>query len=492
MRVTEDAGSAVAARKVGPVPRGLRFTISDVWVTLAIAVPIIVMLTARMGMVDLAYHLRAGATLLDTHAIPAVDRYTFTAAGVPWLDQQWGAQAILALAFRAGSWQALALLRAAVAGLTALFVLLACRARGASGRAAALLTIAAFSMSVTNLAMRPQMLAYPLFAATLWIVVDRERHPARLWIVPPLAIVWANLHGSFVLAPAMMGGAWLGDVLEHRPTARRTFAIAIVTALATIVGPFGPRVWGYALEIGTSDQIHDAITEWAPTSAASVGGMLFFGSVVIVAGFLARRREPTPWIDLIWLAAAFAIGLQAVRGLVWWGLTAAVIVAGLLPARRSPPRADRTTSFNAAAIAGVVALVAILAIHDPGYDPLIGTSARIRQASQRHVEAVREALPAGSRLFVAQPSASWFEFALPSMPVFTDSRIEIFPDRVWTDYYAVTRGEDGWQTILDRWRVDAVVTDLYTQDLRDRMEDATGWRELYGDRAGAVFVRAVG
>lgn len=488
MRLSQEAPTAPTAER--PAQRALAFSIADVWMVVAIVGPIIVMLTARMGMVDLAYHLRAGATILDG-AFPAVDRYTFTAAGLPWLDQQWGAQAILALAFRTGGWDGLALLRAAAAGLTSFFVLRACRSRGATGRAAALLTIAAFALSVTNLAMRPQMLAYPLFAATLWIVVDRERHPARLWIVPPLALVWANLHGSFVLGPLMVAGAGLSDLVAHRPGARRTLGLALLTTLATSVGPFGPRVWGYALAIGTSDQIHEAITEWAPTSTAALGGILFLGSAALVAGFLARRPEPTPWADLIWLGVAFAIALQAVRGVVWWGLTAPVIVAGLLPTRRSAPRsANGVTTLNAAAIAALIALVGIVAIHDPGIDPLIGTTARIRQASQRHVDAVREAVPSGSRLFVAQPSASWFEFALPSMPVFVDSRVEVFPERVWADYFAVAHGQDGWQDVLDRWRVDVVVTDLYTEDLRERMADEPGWREVYADPIGAVFVRS--
>jgi hypothetical protein len=487
MRLSQATPRAVVER---PAHRAQTLSLSDVWIVVALAAPVMVMLTARMGMVDLAYHLRAGEAIVSSGTIPSVDRYTFTAAGHAWLDQQWGAQAFLALAFRAGGWHGLALLRAVAAGLTSFFVFRACRVRGASPRAAALLTIAAFALSITNLAMRPQMLAYPLFAATLLTIVDRGRHPDRLWIVPPLALIWANLHGSFVLGPLMMLGAWLGDVHEHRPTARRTLGLAVLTTLATMVGPFGPRVWGYALAIGTSDQIRDAITEWAPTSTAALGGVLCLGSAALVAGFLARRREPTSWSDLIWLGVALAIALQAVRGVVWWGLTAPVIVAGLLPVRPARRASTGNPAINAAMIAAVIALVGVIAVHDPGFDPLIGTSARIRQASQRQVDAVMANLPPGSRLLVAQPSASWFEFALPSMPVFVDSRVEVFPERIWTDYFAVAHGEDGWQDILDRWDVDVVVTDLYTEDLRDRMEGEPEWNEIYADRIGAVFVRS--
>ena len=73
--------------------------------------------------VDLAYQVRAGDEILRSGLIPAVDTYTFTVAGTPWMDQQWLAQVLLALGFRAGGWELLVVLRAAL--VSASFGLLA-------------------------------------------------------------------------------------------------------------------------------------------------------------------------------------------------------------------------------------------------------------------------------------------------------------------------------------------------------------------------------
>ncbi len=56
--------------------------------------------------------------------MPAVDTFTFTVAGEPWTDQQWLAQVVLALGYRVGGWELLAVLRAAwlVAGIVGLMV----------------------------------------------------------------------------------------------------------------------------------------------------------------------------------------------------------------------------------------------------------------------------------------------------------------------------------------------------------------------------------
>ena len=93
-------------------------------------------------------------------------------------------------------------------------------------------------------------------------------------------------------------------------------------------------------------------------------------------------------------------------------------------------------------------------------------------------------------MFVSQPLASWFEFALPSNPVFVDSRIELFPGRVWNDYLDVMQAREGWQAILDRWQVDAVVLQAEDTMLGSRIDHDPGWRLVVRDDDGALYVRA--
>ena len=63
-------------------------TMGQLWVFLAVALPVLASLLVPMPAVDLAYQLRAGADILAGNGIPAVDTWTFTVAGTPWLDQQ--------------------------------------------------------------------------------------------------------------------------------------------------------------------------------------------------------------------------------------------------------------------------------------------------------------------------------------------------------------------------------------------------------------------
>ena len=397
--------------------RGLTF--AELWACLAVALPVLGALLAPISTVDLAYHLRAGAMILDMGRLPSPDVFTFTAAGQTWLDQQWGAQVVLATIFRLGGWALLAVARAALVGLIAGLVLWGCRSAGAGLRVAAWLTLAGFAVGIVSLALRPQLLAMALFALTLAILAARRRHPRLTWAIPFVVLAWASIHGSFFLGPAAVSVAWLEDVMARRPGAGRLLAIALLSLAATLVSPYGPGVWTYAAGVSANPVIRQLITEWQATSPLSFAGVVFYGSVLGVAAvaILATRRGAlaprAAWPTLLWLVGLAAIGAYAERGVAWWSIAAPIAVAGLvapLAAGRAVagPRQERRSPLNAA-IVGVLALaiVALLPVWrggDARYGPS-GLLAAPRGVTDALIAAVRP----GDRIWSAQRWGSWLE-----------------------------------------------------------------------------------
>ncbi len=465
----------------------------DVWASAVVLLSLAIGSMFQLRSVDLAYHVRAGTAMLSSGHLPGVDSFTFTAAGRAWLDQQWLAQVIIALGYRAGGWPAVAILHAALVGTTFWFLWLACRARGASARTSSVLTFCGLAVNFLYTGMRPQTMAYPLFTATLWILAGRRTHPRRLLLLPPLVAVWANLHGSFVLAPALIGLTWLEDRRDRLETATSTLVVGIVSLLATLVSPYGIGAWRYAIGITTNARILGMVQEWQATSVRTVDGAVFFLSVLVVVGYVVRREGRPDTLCLIWLGAFFLLSLPAARGLVWWGFVFPVVIAGL--AKREAGSATRTErrgspSLNAMIVLAMVAFVAVELpwAHDR-IDPSSGSSSLLGFAPQDLVDATARSIPSGARVFVSQPFASWFEFALPSNPVFVDSRIELFPSRVWNDYLDVMQAREGWQSILDRWHVDAVVLREVDNVLESHIAQDPAWHLVTRSDDGSVFVR---
>jgi hypothetical protein len=476
-------------------------TFARLWTFLAIGLPVLGALLSNLQTADLAYHLRVGGSILEQGAIPRTDSLTFTAAGSPWQDQQWFAEVLLAAVFRMTGWTGLVVLRAALVAVIFALVFDLCR-RGHATRTGAMLTLAAFALAAPTLALRPQLFGMALFAITLWLAIRRHEHPRLFWLAILVAALWANLHGSFVLAPLVMGIARLEDVAERKVIAPvgRTLIAALAATAATFLNPAGPAVWLYATGISTNAVITSRITEWQPPTLSSPEGVAFFISIGLVVALLvglAGRGRRVPPTTLIWLGTFAVLGLRAVRGLAWWPIVAAVTVARLTAdgsevTPREPVTAQTLRRLNAVLAALViVAAVALLPIWRPIDTGLQAPAGLLASAPSGVTRALRALATPADRLFAPQPLGSWFEFALPATPLFIDSRIELFPVAVWDDYDAIAGGVDGWQRALDRWGVTLVVVSARADDaLGRRIVGDAGWREVFADAEGRIFVRS--
>jgi hypothetical protein len=468
--------------------------LSRLWLFLAIALPVLATLIGNLATVDLTYLIRAGNEIVDHGVIPNVDTWTFTAAGLPWVNQQWGSEVILATVFRFGGWTGLVLLRAVLVAIIFGCVYAICRRRGLPVRTSALLTLITFGIAAVALGLRAQAFGITFFAVLLLLVTERRAHPRVLWAIPPLVLVWANIHGSFFLAPLVLGLAWLEDIHDRVEHPHRTLLVAIVSALAACVTPFGPSVWIYAAGLTTNSAVTNDIAEWQATSIRTIPGLIFFGSVFGVAIVIARRGRATPWPTLAWLAVFFLIGVYAARGIAWWPLAAVVAVAGLLAVEEPVPEAaepDPPPSFKRLNAAIVVAFVLVGIILLPIWrpvDPRTQAPEGILLYAPPGITAkLREVAQPGDRVFNPQEWGSWFEFTLPSLPVAMDSRIEFYPAQVWRDYSGVLAGSDGWEQRIASWAPTIAVMAKRDQAIVDRFAKL-GWRSVYSDADGSIML----
>ena len=346
----------------------LRLTFPQLWVALAILLPVLASLLATMSAVDLAYHVRAGELILDQGALLRSDPFAFTTGGGAWLDQQWGSQVLLALGYRLVGWAGLAVLRALLVALAIGLVFVACRRSGVGLRVAAWLALGAFVLSAAALGLRPQLLGMVLFAATLAILAGREHRTGRaawlVWLIPILVIPWASIHGSFIFAPVAVGVAWLEDELAARPGARRLLVVAIAT-VARLAGQ-SVRDRGLVVCHRPDDEPHDPEADHrVAADHAPVGGRR------PAVRLDARVRDPDRASGprrrlrhclgprscaefgptLLWLLFLGVVGAIAERGIAWWALAAPVAIAGVLgrPLPASHPRPMRPAPSESSA-----------------------------------------------------------------------------------------------------------------------------------------------
>lgn len=286
---------------------------------------------------DFWWHIAAGRELAQTGQIPLVDSASQTMAGAPYPAYQtyWLMEWTLYQLYRLGGATLIVLFQTAV--VTATYALLLWLARRISGswRVAALATLFAAAQGLNDWNVRPQTISF-LIGALFLNTIDAHRRQSRRWLLalfPIGMVVWVNSHGSFPIGLLLLG-LWLVDETwnafhtgQWRDLLEPALALG-VTAGACLLNPRGIGVLGYITAMTSDPIIQNLVTEWLPPTFETLGGQLFLGGLLLSAAVLAlSSRRPTPSQLLTFLVFG-ALGLRTSRGIVWFGLAMAPVLAG--------------------------------------------------------------------------------------------------------------------------------------------------------------------
>jgi len=492
------------SRAVAVRTRSLRgFTMSQTW---AIVLPVLLaafLLGGQVGFVDLGYHLRAGElSVTQGHWIDQ-DVFTSTFAGAPWLNQNWLAQLVLFGVWELGGLNGLIVLNTLLftAGFAILFRLCASRAGGI--RPAAIASAVLLLPVVFNTAVRPQSFSWLLMAVVLLILEESQRRPRLAILLPGIFALWANLHGAFVVAFGFLAieliAAFPGG--RRKPELNRRGRLLLVagtlSALAALVNPWGWRVYGYVLDIGADPTIRGAIDEWQPPSLTETAGALFFVSALILVGAIALSPSRLGMRDLLRLAFGFVLGLLAIRNGLWWAFAAAPALATLLAplGRRMRSVGDAPSFVNAIFVAAAMVLVLLSSPWLRSGSPLIPDQYRSLVATGTPLGATSylSRHDFSGNMLNAQRFGSFFEFALPEHRTFIDSRIEMFPPQLWSDYTTLMAADPGWTGLVEKYGIGYAVLAMEPRaPLADAFESSGEWKLVFSDDIAAIYVRSDG
>jgi len=142
----------------------------------------------------------------------------------------------------------------------------------------------------------------------------------RAWL-PLVFVVWANLHGGWILG---LGAVAVQALL--RPSRQRVM-LATACGAATLVNPYGVHVWIAILDAMRRGWAE--VSEWAPIWWSSVGVaplLLWVGLLGIVVG-LARavRADRTAWV---WTALTLVAAAKSRRLLALAAITIVLTLVG--------------------------------------------------------------------------------------------------------------------------------------------------------------------
>lgn len=436
---------------------------------------------------DYFWHLATGRLILDTGQVPTTDPFSFTWFGQPWIPDQWLAQVAIAAG---DSLLGAGVMLAVFGGIAAIGpAAVAAAAMRSGGRAwlAVLTATAVTAAMLWQVTIRPQVVSFALMGILLALLIRaRPENRNRLWLLPPLFLLWANTHGFFITGLGV-GFVYMAATMAGRTPLRQHWRlvalIGLVSLAATMVTPSGPGGLLYALSFGDpTDLGARQISEWQSPNFHSLQFVPFLGVLALL--FLADIRRAPGWMTLVAIVGAL-LGLYAVRAI---GIGALMIMPAVLvrePADASQlkdgERGRRMLELGASALVAVALIASAFASGPVTVDP--------RRVPVPATQYLRDNWP-DARVLAAYEWGGYVINELHDLggTVFVDGRMHKYAPQVMADYVAIVDAEPGWERLVDDYGVDAILLQPHTALVRGAAQDA-GWCEAFRDDIQVLLFR---
>jgi hypothetical protein len=472
---------------------------------------------------DTGWHIRSGEQILLTHAVPRTDPFSYTKQGEPWYAWEWMYDVVIAAIHRVSGLNGVVLFTAVVISSTFALLFRFILRRSGNLVVAGALTLLAIAAAQVHMLARPHVLSWLL--TLLWVenlcrFEDGER-AALLWL-PPLMLLWANLHAGFVLGLGLLAVFAIGCMWNAVTTPRegdrqkiaQLISILSVCLLTTLVTPYGYRLDVHVYQYLSNNFLMDNIDEFvSPNFHLAVYGYFeLFLLLVIVGAALGRDRITAT--GLLLLLFSIHAGLYAVRNIPIAAIIMSLTLGPLLTVAISPesdnrfcPRwvrslldagqgiSDSMTNLErklhghvlvSAVMAASVALV------------LNGGRVRSKQILATHFD--EKTFPVKAAQFIAErgirdhlfSSDTWSGYLIyklyPGTKVYFDDRHDFYGEAFIKEYAKAFLGSRQWREPLERYQVKWVLmpTDAPLSSL---LRESHDWRIDYDDGLAMVFSR---
>ena len=426
---------------------------------------------------DLWGKLAIGAHVWRFGTVPDHDTFAFTPVLPHYIEHEWGAGTIFFGVLKFFGPAGLMLLKI----LLAFGALLAALAVGRkNGCAWEILLLLALPVAWCELigyipVIRSHAFTYCFFAVTLLgLEAIRAGNKWPLFILPPLFLVWSNVHGGFVAGLGTIGvyAAFAGFTRRHF---KLFLTAGLLCSAMTLINIYGLKFWTYLIPALLNQR--PSIAEWQPLPLFADDFFnsfrCLFALVVLVLGFGWRHVQQKNWPGLVMLAITACLAWRSRRHAPFFGVAALAYAGPFLQAllaggaARLPVRAQ--TVFKPAlaltVIYGALAIfVAVKYLPQASFDVL----APIGHNPVREIDILSRAGATGN---LATPFGwgcycSWR--LNPRIKISMDGRYETtFPESTFdlNNRFYEKRGPN-WDQLIRDYPVDYVLLEYTEEALR--------------------------
>ncbi|MGD0578517.1 MAG: hypothetical protein ABSC08_06275 [Bryobacteraceae bacterium] len=513
---------AGAAARVNPLIRVLPGLTDIVFL-----LPFIFVLRSQQGISfllgdsDTGWHLKTGEWMLANGRVPTTDPFSYTKAGQPWFAWEWLWDLCFGWIHAQAGLAAVVIVSLLLIGVSFVLVLRTALRRCDNALLAFGLVWLGAYLSTVHWHARPHLVTL-LFAAVFGAILDRVRdgRVALLWWLPPLTVVWTNMHGAFfvgiVFLAAFAAGelcGWLfeGDPVWARVRLGRVIPYVLTAAgclIGSVLNPYGYHLHAHIFRYLFQENHAQTINEFQSLSFHHPTGFCF-GIILALSAAAAfwhlMRKEFALSILILgwgWLA------LYSGRNIPIFVIAAIPLVAQALQEMLTLLQDSDASARLKRAVASFLELGSEVAamerhwrLHLVSAAPvalIAAVSLAANPPAALHAQFITERFPAAAvdrflaqctsaRIFAHDQWGGYLIYRLyPRVKVFVDGRSDFYGPKFGEDWLRIANNRYDWQQQLDKFSVNTVLLPG-DSPLASTMKETIRWHVVYDDGAAIIF-----
>jgi len=498
---------------------------------------------------DSCWLIALGRYIFEHRSLPLSDPFSYTFASLhrPFVLYQWGTELIYYSLVKyvglSGLLMTCALLAAMTfIGLPHIFAKNLSNVRFAASMISILLVLSV----CFHVLIRPELFSYVLLSLFMYWLLEWRRKifeisasPEKsasigslavrrsLFFLPPAMLAWANLHSGFTLgliATALTGVSYLFYRKKQIGITLLIFGPALLLAL-TLLNPFGFHLWEYLPSLYFS-RMNAYIQELKPIGIKELGEPTFYPFLILSAHtftVLVRNwrshlrlssQSTTPPVDGIWLSTigvfmSIAAGLSARRMIAFTSIVLAfesifmlhVFHAALRPRLEESEEETFISGLNKKLSAlfdptfvstfvwfGLASLFGAYIITTRLDAPTVPQPSMVLKVPTAAIQYLKEHKP--ERLF---NDAQFGDIIIwqteGTLPVFIDTRYDMYGNTFVRQYQIMRFGEPGFEKLFNFYGITDVMVPP-KGSLAKELGAKSQWKLVFSDEAATIFHRS--
>jgi len=315
---------------------------------------------------DFFWHIATGRWIFEHRALPHHDPFSYTTPAmlsdreIFLLTSYWLSQLIYYLSYLSAGWPGILLLRLPLLFFTLYFIYK--RMRGVDLiTSLSLLLLSAVVLLQSYPLDRPQVFSFMFFSILIYLmerIRDGSKKPIHLYSIPIIMVIWANMHGGFILGQGILLVYLITELIKllhpslipaQRDVLRRLIPACLLGIIAGFINPNAIRVFNV---IEVNSPARQSILEFKSTLNVFLSLMqaqiplywllLLLTILSTLRDLLRKRLDIT---SLILLTGLGYFSFMHIRYVAFFMIWAPPIAGGMLSSIRSRIPRPLTTAL---------------------------------------------------------------------------------------------------------------------------------------------------